>query len=386
MNTFKFVGKIKKLEDKKDRKNIETVNFDSGWTIERVKFRMACGDCSMFVDLSGGKRQDDSKNVVYTSFQKEGGESKMDVEKATVNWKDRFDPAIIEKVPRYKRYTVDLASDKIREELEAAKKPEEAAALAQLKYTYISNYDFALKVEELLKLNKFGDDNYVVTGFVEYNYSNKDSDSGKYYKNFVPTSIHKASEDDVVGCFGRTDFYYVKDTVLGDPLENGDVPLIGYTQFYDRMSKENFFAPLVITIKSNNEKKDALVTMFKKFGDDDAEVLLLGVNVEYYSGAEKTNITEDDFTDDQKEFIRMGLMTVEEVKRDMGGSAYGDKVNYVYFNGIARGYTKGPQNPEVEGARLEARPDGKKKDSKFTVSKGAAFNLFDKDEDDDDII
>lgn len=379
MNTFKFVGKIKKLEDKKDRKFIETVNFDSGWMIERVKFRMVCGDCSGFVDLSGGKWQDDSKNTVYTFFTKDGAQSKTDVEKTQVEWKNRFDPAVVEKVPRFRRYTVDLSSDKIREDLEKANKPEEVAALAALKYTYISNYDFTLKVEELLKLGKFGDEDYVVTGNVEYTYSNK-NDKGVYFKSFVPTSIYKASADDKVGCYGRIDLYYVKDEVVGDPLEGGDVPISGYAQFYDRMSKDNYYAPVEMRIKSSNEKKDGFVHLFKDLGDDDAEVLVMGVNVEYFRGSEKTDITEEDFTDEQKELLKWGLTTKEEIIRDLGGNAYGDKVEYIYLNEVARGYTKGPQNPDVEASKLEEKPDGKKKDGKAPASKGVKIDLFD-DED-----
>ena len=118
MNTFKFIGQIKMLENKKDRKFIETVDFDSGWTIERVKFRMICGDSSEFVDLSGGKFKDDAKNTVYTLFRKSATGTNKEVEKAQVAWKDRFNADIIEKVPGYKRYTIDLSSDKIRKALE----------------------------------------------------------------------------------------------------------------------------------------------------------------------------------------------------------------------------------------------------------------------------
>lgn len=383
MNTFKFIGKIKKLEDKKDRKFIETVTFDSGWMIERVKFRVVSGDCNEFIELSGGKWQDESKNTVYTFFTKDGATSKTEVEKAQVPWNDRFNPTIVEKVPKFKRFTVDLSSDKTRDELSKAGKTEEVAQLAALKYTYISNYDFTMKVEELLKTNKFGDDNYVITGTVEYTFSNK-NDKGTYYRSFVPTSIYKASADDEVKCGGRIDLYYTKDNVVGEALENGDIPINGYTQFYDKMAKANFYAPIGLRIKGDKENKDGFVKMFEKLGDSEAETLVLGLNVQYYDGSEKTEITEDDFTEDQKTMIKWGLKTVEETIKEMGGSAFGDKVNYIYIDGVARGYTNGPQNPDVPAEKLYAKPDGVKKSGKTNAS-SVKIDLFSDDDEDDSI-
>ena len=161
MNTFKFIGQIKMLENKKDRKFIETVDFDSGWTIERVKFRMICGDSSEFVDLSGGKFKDDAKNTVYTLFRKSATGTNKEVEKAQVAWKDRFNADIIEKVPGYKRYTIDLSSDKIRKALEEkigkekdgevrAKLEEELSNVLKAKYSYIAQYDFVVLTGQVL--------------------------------------------------------------------------------------------------------------------------------------------------------------------------------------------------------------------------------------------
>lgn len=377
MNTFKFVGKIKKLEEKNNRKFIETVEFPSGWMLERVKFRVICGDCSEIVELGGGKWQDDSRNKVLTYFS--NGDAKS--QKAEVAWKDRFDPAVIDKIPHYKRYTVDLSSNKIREDLQEQGRVEEVMQLAQQKYTFITDYDFAIKVEELLKTGAFGDDNYVISGNVEYEYSNK-NDQGTYYRKFKPTSIYKASDSDQVGCFGKIDLYYVKDEVVGETLENGDIPVTGYTQFYDRMSKENFYAPINLRIKPTNEKKSGFVSMLTQMGDDEADVLVLGTSIEYYNGSEKTAITENDFTDEQKQLISWGLVSKEEVIKEMGGNAYGERVNYIYLLDLVRGYTKGPQSTDVSAERLTMRPDGKKKDGVVLPKKTEKFDLFD----DEDII
>lgn len=388
MNSFKFIGQIKKLEDKKDRKFIETVSFDSGWLIERVKFRVNCGDSSEFVDLSGGKFKDDSKNTVYTLFKK--GTSDKEVEKAQVEWNKRFDADVLDKVPSYKKYIVDLSSDKIRRDLkDKIEKEKDDSVRAELektleealkvKYVYISQYDFAVKVGELLKAGAFKDGNYVVTGTVEYNYSIKDSDEGKYYRSFVPTNIYRASESDEPSATGRIDVYYLKDDVIMETCENGDVPVSGFLQFYERMSQENYYVPMAIYMRGTDEKTEG----YKKvFGiDKEGDVLTLGVNVEYFDGSEKEEITLENLDDESKQLIEWGVKTFEEIKADMGGGSYGDTISKIYMTGIARGW-KGPIASDVEVDRLYAKPDGKKKDKKKadTATK-KKFDLFEDDED-----
>lgn len=394
MNTFKFVGQIKMLESKKDRKFIETVTFDSGWMIERVKFRMICGDSSEFVDLSGGKFKDDTKNTVYTLFRKNTTGTDKEVEKAQVAWKDRFNTDIVEKVPGYKRYTIDLSSDKLRKVLEEkiekekdvearAKLEEELSNALKAKYSYIAQYDFVLKVEELLKAGAFNEGNFVVSGTVEYNYSIKDKDEGRYYRSFVPTNIYRASDDEAQSATGRVDLYYIKDDVILDACENGDIPVSGYLQFYEKMSQENYFVPATVYLRANNEKKEGLqnvVNIDKEKGD----VQYLGINVEYFDGSPKEELTLENLDDDSKQLIEWGVKTFDEIKAEFG-SSYGDNISKVYFTGLARTW-KSPMEADVEVERLLAKPDGKKKEkNKDTKKENKKFDLFAEDDDDDEI-
>lgn len=383
MNTFKFVGKIKKIEDKKDKKFIETVTFDSGWMIERVKFRVDCGECSGFVDLSGGKFKDDSKNVIYTQQIKAGATNKRDVENVQIAWADRFDPAIIEKIPNYRRYTVDLASDKIREALVDAKKEDEAAELSKQKHSYISTYDFAKKVEEILLADGFGEDNYVVTGTIEYSYSNKKDDGGKYFRSFVPTNIYKASDKDTPGLFGKIDFYYDRDNAVGEEMEDGNTPISGYMQFYERMSKQNYYVETGLILKKDNPIKNGLINTLTKLGDMESPISVVGVNVTFFEGTPKTEINIEDLSDEQKQMLEWGVKTMDDIRAEMGNAVYGDRVSYIYLDGLSRGYANGPQATEVDMETLQAKPTGERTTKNTTTTKTSAkkFDLF-SDEDD----
>lgn len=384
MNTFKFVGQIKKLDEKNDRKYIETKKLDSGWIIKRVKFRMNCGETSQFVDVSGGKWDDESKNVVYTYMTKEGTTNDKSVEKAQVAWNDRFKADIIERVPHYRRYTIDLASDKLRKKLTEEGKTEEATALADKKYVYISVYDFVSKVEELLTSGAFGDKNYVVTGTVECNYTFNKQGEATHYFSFVPTNIYLASENDEPSSVGKIDFYYNPDNYLGYVNDKGDIPVSGYMQYYDSMAKGSYFAPRTLFLKNGYEKNEGLKNLLSKQSDatDGAEVVVLGLDVEYYNGSPKVDITIDDLQKDDKDLIEWGLKTFEDIKKEKGDKVYEDRVSCIYIQNIARGYSA-PQNPDITLAKLEERPVGKK-DKNGAVKKAPAKPVVDLFADDDE--
>jgi hypothetical protein len=67
----------------------------------------------------------------------------------------------------------------------------------------------------------------------------------------------------------------------------------------------------------------------------------IGVNVIYINGAQKVEITEDMLSEDQLEMIEDGLITLDDIRKEMGGSVYGDKKVETRITGIARGYTSG---------------------------------------------
>ena len=386
-NTFKFVGQIKKLEEKGNKKYIETIKLQSGWMIKRVKFRMVCGDTSEILDLSSGKWQDDSKNVVYTVALKQGATAPKDVEQVQIEWKDRMDPDIVAKIPSYKRYSIDMSSNKIRKKMSEDKSVTEAETdkAEGAKSVYISQYDFVQKFEELLLSDAFGNDNYVVSGNVEYTYSQDKDGEGKYYRNFVPTSIYKASDEDVAGAYGKLDFYFLTTEGEGVSVDCGDTVYSGYLKFYERMSKKNYYTPLSIRIKAGSSKEDGLKKVFATSSNLDGDVALIGINVAFFDGAPIVKITYEDLDSDQRWLIDLGVKTLEETISEYAGMV-GERVNYVYVAGIARGCSV-PTLAEVTEEELNAKPDTEdKKNSQQTTSVTAksnmSTNIFDLDDDD----
>ena len=243
------------------------------------------------------------------------------------------------------------------------------------KYTFISQYDFTKKVKELLLSDAFGDENYVITGTIEYNYSIK-NDTGVYYRSFVPNNIYKASPEEPTGCFGKLDFYYSKEELIDEDLDaTEEITLNGYTQFYDRTSKDYYFANTTLTVKSDAPNKDGIIKPLTLLGDASSEVLVIGINVKFFSGSPKTEIKEEDLSEEQKLLLEWGAKTIEDIIADMGGSVYGDRVYRIYAEKLSRGYANGPQKTDITMERLTAKPSGSKKET--TKSASVKIDLFD---------
>jgi hypothetical protein len=46
-------------------------------------------------------------------------------------------------------------------------------------------------------------------------------------------------------------------------------------------------------------------------------------------------------TDFQKEMLELGAITLDDIRKEIGGDIYGDKVQEMIVINVARGYTKG---------------------------------------------
>lgn len=93
-------------------------------------------------------------------------------------------------------------------------------------------------------------------------------------------------------------------------------------------------------MRSDKEKKK-VEGIKRKFTVDDDTYKELGIEVKMLNGAQKIEITDDMLTDEQKEDLDCGLITLDDIRADLGGSVYGDRVQEYQFLKIARGFTKG---------------------------------------------
>ena len=136
-----------------------------------------------------------------------------------------------------------------------------------------------------------------------------------------------------VTCIGRTGKYYVN----------------GYVMEYDRNRKSNIPVPTTVTIpvasKDAEEKEKKKVEAIKhKFIVEDDTYKEYGVVVDMLNGAQKTEITEDMLSDEEKEDLECGLITMDDIRKELGGNVYGERVKEYQFVKPAKGFIRGRQD------------------------------------------
>ena len=214
---------------------------------------------------------------------------------------------------------------------------------------------------------------FEISGNIEYSYN---AEKNKYYMSYVPTRVYRVADDAKQISEATMDVFYTADS-LDDSMvdETGNILVNAYTQYYERNVKKNVFAPVSLVIKSDNPKAEGFKKIFAKAQDD--QVRKTSLAIECVNGAQRVEITMEMLSDEQKELIEYNIMTFEDIKRDMGGEAYGDKIVENRIVGLAKGSTKGSEETVFTTADVCKKP----------VKEEIVTDLFAGDDDDDlDII
>ena len=340
-NTFQFVGKISR---RKENAFVEKT-FDSGWTINELNFSMTCGDNVQFLRASGGMWDEKhaSKNSVMTYMRNENGKD----EPITIKWEDRADPAIVASIANYRTYTVDTETSQARKEIEDSK--DEAALEASKKKhkIFITAIDFVKWLDKVTSNEKTKDWVWMVTGEVEYSYS-----KGNWYRNFVPRRVYHVDDATEQKSIGTIKTFFTEGCVDDD---NEDIIVYDtYTQYYDQQCKKNCFTPMPLVISKEHPKAKGFQKLFSKAEGD--EVREFGVNVIYVNGAQRVEITEDMLSDEQRELLEMNMITMDDIRKELGNTVYGEKKTEVRLDAIARGYTSGSKETVYDASELTKIP------------------------------
>ena len=81
--------------------------------------------------------------------------------------------------------------------------------------------------------------------------------------------------------------------------------------------------------------------IFEKFEDDEIRRILL--SCEQINGAQRVDVTYDDLSEDTRDMIDFGIISLEDAIRDAGGQMYGDRIQEIRINKPGRGFTKGSE-------------------------------------------
>lgn len=347
--TFNFIGMIKDGKGTSD----ETEQIKGG-TKRKLKFMMMCDGNAQFLELSAVKWNSDS-GVIKTWTRGDGTKKS---ERIDVKYEDRFKPEILETIRGDKIYVVDPVTPQARKE--AQEKGETVAKREE----YLLDTDFIEALAKFVKKASESEMKVQITGNVDINYSVKDD---RYYRTFVPLKVVAANENRAENCTETIDFHYTGESINKD---SDKFEVNGYFPFYFRQFKRNYFTP--ITLHAKNEEEGEKYA--KLFSSPDAnEVKHISLEVKLINGSQRREITEDDLTDEQKDLIEMGLTTFDEVKRSYGGYGFirGERKTDIIIEHISRSGLNMKQDTILTVDDLKKKP----------VLDDIGFNLFGDGED-----
>lgn len=348
---FNFTGRIAIGKDSEKFHPIERKDFQSGWTNTTVKFNCISGTNRVLCVAQGGKWTSDKKNTVKT-FSKSTTDENGKVtkgEKIEIAWAKRFDASEIEKVAGFRKYIVDTGDYKMRYKLQDLVKAfengtvtdeqmeqigidnlEDAKAALEKSQAkrreFIAEWDFAEFVAKLASSDKYKDKLFNISGNYEIQYN---PDKNQFYTNYHVNRITLAPEDADAKTELKVDFYYGEDAWDDSNYEDtGKVLVNGWVSYYDSNLKKNGFRDITVVIREENEKKRNALK--RKFTCEEG-IKQIGLTLSVIDGAEVIELTMDMLDDETREDIECGLLDFEDVKRELGGRAIGDRVSELRF-------------------------------------------------------
>lgn len=404
---FEMVGRISiGKETDKFHPYSETKFESSGWVNRQIMFNAICGDNRHMLTVKGGSFADGHGDV-YTFSKgsvKENGE-KVKGESLKIPFKERLTSSKLAEVAEYKKFIFDLekpgrrfklekAAEKIKEgtsltdeelaELDLENESEVAKALEKSnkkRHEFIAEWDFAEFIKKVIDSGKYNDKKFFIRGNATYSYSENNQ---RVYENYVPQRIYLAADDEPERAVATIKLLYNEESLDSMSLEEkGKYYVNGFMMEYDNNRRENIPVPVTVVVPNVSEDADAdqkkrVEKIVKKFTVEDDSFKELGVDVNMLNGAQRMEITEDMLTDEQKEDLEFGLITMEDIRADLGGNVYGERVHEYQFLKIARGFTKGVNDTCYTSEDMVIKPIEEELPEEVE-------NLFENEDDDDEI-
>lgn len=308
----------------------------------------------------------------------------VDNEKMDVDWDDRFDEDIIEKVANYRKYIVDLGDDHGgRQE-------------------FITAYDM---IEHLREHLPNYDGRVVVTGqFTRDWYAKKKT----YFSKFRIQNVFAAPEERKNRLLLTMDLFYNKSSLDDSDFdENKKMTLDCYIEQYINKDEGRKYVPIQVVFSGakydlENEKHKKLFDYKMKYIKvKNKNMVHIPWEIVLLRGAEEAEFDESMLTDSQREQVELGIKSVDDFRPK--GNIYGDRIDEFrlfepklegdYADGVlecddtADEFEEKIFVPAADETMEEAKKNSKSAKSKSKKDEDDDDDEppFDKDEDKDDV-
>lgn len=399
---FEMTGKLSISKETEKFKPWDDRKYDSGWVKRRLLFNVTCGDNRHMLSVDDGSFEDGHGDVyTFTKSTVDESGNKKKGESITIPFKERLTSPRIAEVAEFKKYIFDLekpgrryglekAAERLKEgrnltdeelkNLGLENESEVTEALENSKkkrHEFITKWDYAEFIKKVIDSGKYSDAKFFIRGNGEYSYSENNE---RVYESYVPTRIYLAADDSEESSTATVNILFNSeslDTMSAD--EKKKYYVNGWMMEYDNNRRGNIPVPVTVTIPLPSEDTDQkakrrIESLKHKFTVDDESIKEYGVVVNMLNGAQKTEITEDMLTDEQRDDLDCGLITMDDIRAELGSSVYGERIREYEFVRPARGFTKGRQETVYTAEDMVIRP------IEETLPEGTE-DLFDDDDD-----
>ena len=359
---FEMLGTISIAKETEKFKPFTETVYDSGWKKTSLKFNAVCGDNRHMLQIDAGCFADGhgdiytfSKGTVNEDGSKKKGES------FTIPFKERLTSKKLADVAEFKKFVFDLEEPgrrfKLKNMTEAIKEGKSVTdeQLKEVGLTAESEinkaYDESLKkhhefifegdyiefIKKVIDSGEYKDKKFLIRGNASYSYSEKNE---RVYESYIPNRIYLAADNADTYSTGTITLLFGSESLDDMSVEEkGKYYVNGWSMEYDSNRKANIPVPTTITFSNSDEKKAA--ALVKKFTVDDDKIYELPLEVTLLNGAQQQPITPEMLTDEQRDDLECGLITMDDIRRDLGQSVYGERIKELQFLKLGRGSSKG---------------------------------------------
>ena len=393
---FDMIGKLTLSKETDNFKPYQELLYDSGWKRKRLVFNVISGDNRHSLTINAGAFADGHGDVYsFTKGSVDSNGNKIKGELIKIPFKDRLTSPKLSEIAEFKKFVLDLeevgrrrliesAIEKVKEgnitdeDLEKIHISSvddlefELTKSKSLRKEFISEWDFIDAIKETISSGKYANRKFLIYGNGEYSYN---ENNNQVYESLIPTRIYLASNDSEEYSKCDIKFLYGKDAIDESFLEEKNKYYVnGWIMEYENNRKSNIPVPITFSIplQDNDKKTNALKKKF--IVDEEDKIYEYGIVCSMLNGAQKTKITMDMLDDEVKDDIECGLITFEEVVKELGGNVYGDRVKEWQFLEIGRGY-------KSKGREITAYTSDNMIITQLE-SEDVTAGLFDEDEDD----
>lgn len=372
-NDFKFVGRLQKVKDNGKFKAYNRRDIQGRWTAKDYNFNIICGDNRHSLKATSFMDNNIDNITIYTlGVKNEKGEY------PTLRIPYSAREKKVKDVAEFKKYIIDTELPSVRNELSKLTEKfkngtvteEEKAkydvnnidelnvlieeSLAKRK-EFIHEDDFLIEIAEMMEDEEIPKMKFEVKGIYDFSEYN-----GKYYTNYIPTTIVRVEDNaDVLSEVAFDIFFNDKSLKEETNIETNTTKnyIDGWLVQYSKSKKEYISMPFKFYLPNKNTNERLFNAIKRRFEikSVEDEYRVMGVILNALEGSQTISITEDMLTDEQKEDIELGIVTFEEIKN--GQKVKGDFVKEFTFNKIRYGYANGSKKSDYDKKMFETSTD-----------------------------